>query len=57
MTTERQLLPEVSLECRWQGGCGLLGLVKLFNAELSPMRFWRGSRYQEVGEEKDYIAT
>ena len=27
----------------------------LFNAELSPKRYWRGPRSQEVGEEGNYI--
>ena len=30
------------------------GLFKLFNAESSPERYWRGWRSQEVGEEGDY---
>ena len=32
-----------------------MGWLNLFNAELSPKRFWRGPRSQEVGEEGDYI--
>ena len=33
-----------------------IGLVSfnLFNAELSPKRYWRGPRSQEVGGEEDY---
>ena len=31
-----------------------IGWLKGFNAELSPKRYWRGPRSQEVGEEGDY---
>ena len=34
--------------------CVLVGWLKWFNAELSPTRYWRGPRSQEVGEEGDY---
>ena len=30
------------------------GWLNLFNAELSPKRYWWGPRSQEVGEEGDY---
>ena len=30
------------------------GWLNLFNAELSPKRYWRGPRSQELGEEGDY---
>ena len=30
------------------------GWLNLFNAELSPKRYWREPRSQEVGEEGDY---
>ena len=35
-------------------GC-LVVWLNVFNAELSPKRYWRGPRSQEVGEEGDYI--
>ena len=31
----------------------LVGWLDLFSAELSPKRYWRGPRSQEVGEEGD----
>lgn len=30
-------------------------LLDLFNAQLSAERYWWGPRYQEVGEEANYI--
>ena len=32
--------------------CGV-GWLNVFDAELSPKRFWRGKRSQEVGEERE----
>ena len=32
----------------------IIGWLNVFNAELSPKRYWRGLRSQEVGKEGDY---
>ena len=35
-------------------GVSLVGWLHWFNAELSPKRYWRGPKSQEVGEEGGY---